>query len=251
MTTYLRSYPLENFGNIQHAFFTRNGGVSQDVYNSLNAAYSKGDKLEHILENRRRIARTFGEENEQLVSLRQIHSDIVLPVTRPFRHGDIPEGDGLVTNAPGLIIGVITADCVPVLLYDPSAGVVGAVHAGWRGATSRVLLNAIAEMNKLGAYDIRAAIGPCIWQESYEVGRDVYDCLINPDKYCQPGNDEKWQFDLPGYVRDRLIDHGVKQVSESMANTYADEASFFSYRRATHRKQNGTGHMISAIKLLY
>ncbi|MFC3096660.1 peptidoglycan editing factor PgeF [Alteraurantiacibacter palmitatis] len=192
----------------------------------------------------------------QLVRLRQVHSALALPVTAPFLPGEEPEGDALVTATPGLVLAVVTADCAPVLLADPVAGVVGAAHAGWRGAFGGVLENAVAAMEALGAdrARIRAAIGPTIAQASYEVDAGFRQRLLDADPvnaaFFAPGaRADHFQFDLPAYVRARLIAAGVGEVGDTARDTYADARHFHSFRRATHRGEPTYGRQFSAIGL--
>lgn len=186
-----------------------------------------------------------------LIMAKQVHSARVLRVTGPWS-GPPPEADGLVTDKPGLLIGVVTADCAPVLFADAEAGVVGAAHAGWRGAVGGVLENTVAAMEQLGARraNISAAIGPTIAQASYEVDAAMRDRFEAADQhFFAPGRPDRWQFDLPGFVRQRLCRAGVGAVEDLSADTYAQERRFFSFRRATHRGEPTGGRQTSVIGL--
>lgn len=186
-----------------------------------------------------------------LVLARQVHSAEVLQVHGPWR-GALPEGDALVTRERGLLLGIVTADCAPVLLADPAAGVVGAAHAGWRGAVGGVLENTVAAMAGLGARPERivAAVGPCIAQPSYEVDAALRDRFAPPAQgFFVPGREGRWQFDLPGFVAARLRTAGVGEVADLCEDTYAQPGRFFSFRRATHGGEPTGGRQTSAIGL--
>ena len=238
-----------------HGFFTRLGGVSTGPYASLNCSLSGGDLREAVLENRARAARTIGAEPTRLVGLMQVHSPDVVEVTDVWAPGAGPRADAMVTRCPGVALGIITADCAPILFVDASAGVIGAAHAGWRGALAGVIEATIAAMHRLGARPggIVAAIGPCIHQNSYEVGDDLRDAVLARDpcdaRCFAPGRrDGKWQFDLPGYCRTRLTAAGVHSLTID-ADTAADETRFFSYRRRTLGGGGPIGHQVSMIML--
>jgi len=236
-----------------HGFFTRQGGISNGPYASLNCSLSSRDAPDAVLENRARAARAIGADPKSVVGLMQVHGTDVVRVGTPWVPGGGPKADAMVTNRPGLTLGIITADCAPVLLADADAGVIGAVHAGWRGALGGVLEAALAAMAALGATSITAAIGPCIRQESYEVGADLHDAVIarapNDGRFFRPGQREsRWQFDLPGYCAARLMAAGIGLVETIAADTLADEARFFSHRRRMLNGSGPTGHQISLIR---
>ena len=236
----------------RHGFFTRHGGISTGPYASLNCALSGQDDPAHVAENRARVARHLGAA--ALLGLHQVHGPAVITVTDPWPQGEGPRADAMVTDRPGLALGIITADCAPVLLHDPAAGVIGAVHAGWRGALAGVLEATVDAMLALGAArpGIAAAIGPCIRQPSYEVGSDLYDAVIARDRrdaVCfapgRLGAGPHWQFDLAAYCAARL--QGIGTIHTVDADTLADEARFFSHRRRTLAGGGPIGHQISAI----
>ncbi|MBB5371953.1 peptidoglycan editing factor PgeF [Acidocella aromatica] len=233
----------------KHGFFTRNGGVSQGLYASLNCSFSS-DNPDHVRENRARVAAAMGVKREHLLGVKQVHGDGVVTVRAPWAEGAGPAADALVTNLPGLALGVITADCAPVLFC--AEGVVGAAHAGWRGALAGVLEATAAAMRELGARDIHAVIGPCIGQASYEVGADMRDAVLarhtTDTQFFEAGRPGHWHFDLPGYCAARLHAAGVKAEALGL-DTYAQEQEFFSYRRKTLRGEAATGHQISVIRL--
>lgn len=239
---------------IRHGFFTRRGGVSSGIYDSLNCGTGSNDQPDHISANRARVAGWFGGSEDRLVNVFQHHSADVITVDAPFA-GDRPKADALVTATPGLILGILTADCGPVLFADPENGVVGAAHAGWRGAFSGVLEATIAAMVRLGARPsaITASLGPTISRAAYEVGPEFIDRFIHQDaghqRFFTPSDtDGHAFFDLPAYIASRLQDTGVSfEISDRC--TYGDEDHFFSYRRNTHRNQRDYGRQISAITL--
>lgn len=239
-----------------HGFFTREGGVSSGPYASLNCSLSSGDAREAVLENRARAARTIGASNHRLVGLMQVHGADVVEVTTPWEPGAGKRADAMVTARPDIALGIVTADCAPVLFADTQARVVGAAHAGWRGAVAGVLEATIAAMTKLGARPATtaAAIGPCIRQQSYEVGADLRDAVLAhdaaSDRFFAPGRrDAHWQFDLAGYCAARLAAAGIARLDVIDADTAADEARFFSYRRNTLGGGGPIGHQISIIAL--
>jgi YfiH family protein len=246
---------LASLPGIAHGFFGREGGVSEGLYASLNCGPGSKDDPKRVAENRGRVTKALAPEG-RLVTLAQIHSPHVYVVGPGWDASLHPEGDGMVSAIPGVILGIQTADCVPVLLADARAGVVGAAHAGWKGAISGVLDAVIAAMVDLGARpaDIAAAIGPSISQENYEVGAEFRHRFLDAD----PGNAEffkaagrptHFQFDLPGYVRRRLGLAGVGDIADPALCTYPPENGFFSFRRTTHRGEPDYGRQISAIVL--
>jgi len=237
---------------LRHAFFTRRGGVSRGIHASLNAGLGSSDDRGHVSENRRRIAAALAIAPDQLVTMHQTHSATVLAVDAP--PGARPRVDALVTDRPGLALAVLHADCAPVLLADPGAGVVAAAHAGWRGATGGILEATLAEMVARGAElpRVRAAIGPTIAQPSYEVGPEFPDPVVaawpEAARHFRPAPRAGHHlFDLPGYIAMRLAASGVGAVEDLALDTYRDERRFFSYRRATHRGEADYGRLLSAI----
>jgi YfiH family protein len=237
-----------------HGFFTRQGGVSVGAYASLNCSFSSGDDRDAVTENRERAVRALG--GGQLVGLMQVHSAEVVEVNTPWQPGAGPKADAMVTKRGGVALGVVTADCAPILLSDTQAGVVGAAHAGWRGAVTGVIEATVAAMTRLGARPdrIAAGIGPCIQQASYEVGSDLRDAVLRQAasnaQFFAPGRQPvRWRFDLPGYCASRLASAGVDSIATVQADTSADETRFFSHRRRTLRGGGPIGHQISIIVL--
>lgn len=252
----LHSPALSAFGEkgVAHGFFTREGGVSEGLYAGLNVGLGSEDEPARIHENRARVANWFGAAPDDLSSLYQIHSPDVVIVDKPTG-GERPKADGQVTATPGVILGILTADCGPVLFADPEARVIGAAHAGWKGAFDGVLENTIAAMESLGADRARivASLGPSIAQRNYEVGPEFHERFLarNADwaRFFTPSDkDGHHLFDLPNLTVSRLAAAGVRAENLDVC-TYADEDRFFSYRRTTHRKEPDYGRQISAIML--
>jgi YfiH family protein len=237
---------------IVHGFFGRTGGVSSGIYASLNCGPGSGDEPTAIGQNRDRVAKRLGA---QLVTLYQIHSDKAVAVTAPWGD-DRPQADAMATAAPGVALGILTADCAPVLFADRHAGVIGAAHAGWKGALGGVIESVLAAMEKLGADRDRivAAIGPCIAQNNYEVGAEFRDRFADIDSandrfFIPSDKPDHFRFALEGYVVHRLTAAGISSIEPLHADTYAREADFFSFRRTTHRREPNYGRQISAIAL--
>jgi YfiH family protein len=250
----LRSALLEG-SHIAHGFFGRTGGVSKGIYASLNCGPGSGDDPADVVENRRRAAGAL-DGRAQLVTLYQVHGSGAVTVAEPWIAGEAPRADAMVTNNTNIALGILTADCVPVLLADRAADVVGAAHAGWKGAVAGVTDAAIAAMEALGAKRSRiaAAVGPCIGQDNYEVGPEFHSGFLRAevgnDRYFAAGTRAgHYRFDLGAYVCDRLADSGISRVERLPACTYAQEAEFFSFRRATHRGESDYGRQLSAIML--
>jgi polyphenol oxidase len=238
--------------HIAHGFFTREGGVSSGIFSSLNCGLGSGDDIALVTENRRRVAASLGVA--EVVSAYQVHSADVIEVTAPF--AERPKADGLVTAIKGVALGILTADCGPVLFSDVEAGVIGACHAGWKGAVSGVTDNTVLAMEKLGARrsNIVAVLGPTISHAAYEVGPEFPNAFLQLDasneKYFTPSiKPSHYMFDLPAYLVSRMTAFGLGQVHDLALCTYSDEKRFFSYRRATHRNEKDYGRLISAIAL--
>lgn len=237
--------------DVPHGFFTRKGGVSSGPYDSLNCGQFGMDDVSCVIENRSRAIRALGGDPDRLVSVKQVHGNRVVTVTATWQPEDIQTADALVTTQRGLALGIITADCAPVLFADTTGKIVGAAHAGWRGALAGVLEQTVEAMRALGAETINAAIGPCIGAESYEVTADLHDAIVADDpeneRYFTVSDPVHWNFDLPGYVDGRLQACGVS-TAVMRIDTFADEERFFSYRRRTKRHERFGGHQISVIR---
>ncbi len=241
---------------LPHGFFTRAGGVSQGPFASLNCSVSSGDAPEALRENRRRVARAMGVDPERLLGVTQVHGIDVATVSSPWQPGAGPRADAMVTDRPGLALGIITADCAPVLLADRARGVAGAAHAGWRGAAAGMLEAVVAAMERLGARRERivAVVGPCIGQDSYEVGPELRDAVAAAtpaasEAFFRAGRGDRLQFDLAGYCVARLVGHGVGTATALGCDTRTDEQRFFSHRRRTLAGGGPIGHQISVIAL--
>lgn len=246
----------ESLSFVPHGFFTRRGGVSPAPFDSLNCSLASPDRAENVAENRGRVAACLGVASERLMGLTQTHSATVISLTHdthPWRPGQGPQADALVTDRDDLALGVITADCGPVLFASPDGRVVGAAHAGWRGAAGGVLEATVTAMADLGASDLVACVGPCIRQPRYEVGAEmraeVLDRTPGAEGYfLQAPRMGHYLFDLPGYCLYRLRRAGLRRVSALGLDTCADPQRFFSHRRRVLAGGGMIGHQISAIR---
>jgi len=241
--------------NIRHGFHTRLGGVSKGIYQGLNVGLGSDDNREDVLENRRRVANYQGVTADHLMTVYQVHSPDIITINNPFEDARRPKADGMVSATPGMALGVMSADCGPVLFADAKNQVVGACHSGWKGAIGGVLENTISAMQRLGAEpkNINAVLGPTISVEHYEVGPEFVDRLMalenSNENFLAPStNSDHAMFDLPGYIVTRLENAGVNATWTGHC-TYADEKRFFSYRRKTHRNEPDYGRQISVISL--
>lgn len=239
---------------LRHGFFTRRGGASSGIFSGLNCGPGSSDQSDCVRLNRARVAVALGVSAPDLVGVHQVHSADVV-VVREAASGERPKADALVTNRPGLALSVLTADCQPVLFADHGAGVIGAAHAGWRGAMDGVLEATLDAMEGLGARraQVQAVIGPCISQRAYEVGPEFLDRFLAEDagnaSFFANGKDGRYQFDLVGYGLARLRAAGVGRAIWTGHCTYSQPDLFFSYRRSVHDGQADYGRLISAIRL--
>jgi hypothetical protein len=239
---------------VPHGFLGRRGGVSQGVCAGLNVGHGSGDDPA-LIERNRRLAVEAVAPGARLATVYQVHSPDVVEVTQPWPHEERPKADAMVTDRPGLALGILTADCTPVLLADRQAGVIGAAHAGWKGAFGGVLHETVAAMERLGAVRGRivAAVGPTIGRKSYEVDEDFFRRFVAADDdydlFFTDGRPGHYQFDLEGFVLARLAAAGVRRIEALGLDTYADPERFYSYRRATHRGEPSYGRQISIIAL--
>ena len=252
----LEAPSLSSLTGIRHGFFTRAGGVSSGIYASLNGGVGSNDAQEQVTENRARMAAALGVARDRLLTCYQVHSPNVVIAELPWSPKARPHADAIVTQVAGLAVGVSTADCGPVLFADAQARIVGAAHAGWRGALTGVLEATLATMEGLGAKRTRiaAALGPVITQPNYEVGPDLVERFLaaDPDnkRFFVPSQRAQHAlFDLPGYIAMRLERAGVESFENLGLCTYADPERFFSYRRATHRGEPDYGRHVNAIAL--
>lgn len=246
---------VDALGDLPHGFLGREGGVSEGIHAGLNVGLGSDDDRAAIVENRRRAVEAIAP-GYRLVTLHQVHSANAVAATEPFGDAGRPHADALVTDRPGLLLGILTADCVPVLFADKGAGVIGAAHAGWKGAISGVTDSTIDAMERLGAQRsaITAAIGPCIARASYEVD----EAFVRRFEDDDPANERfvadgrragHAQFDIEAYVAHRLASAGIARVIALGEDTYAQPDRFYSFRRATHRGEPGYGRQISLIGL--
>jgi YfiH family protein len=248
--------PTLALAGVRHAFFTRHGGVSDGLYATLNGGLGSHDDAASVAENRARMARELGVKPHALLTAYQIHSANVAVVREPWSGNARLYADAIVSRTPGLAVGVTTADCGPILLVDPAARVIGAAHAGWRGALSGIVEATVAAMKDLGARPERlvAVLGPMIRQQNYEVGPDLIACFVAEDAanerfFAAAARDGYALFDLAGYIHGRLSRAGVRQIEDLALCTYADAAQFFSFRRSTHKSESDYGRHVSAIAL--
>ncbi len=254
MLTPLEADSLSILPGIRHGFFTRQGGTSRGLYASLNCGAGSKDDPVAVIENRSRVAQHLGGFNDDVQTIYQVHSADVHVVDQFVPRESLPKADALVTRTRGLVIGVLTADCAPILFADPEAKVVGAAHAGWRGAIGGVLEATVTAMEGLGAERSRifASLGPCIGPKSYEVGPEFVAEFKTADAanarfFTIPKGRQTPHFDLPSYVMSRIDRLGLRRTERLAPCTYENESMFFSFRRATHRKESDYGRQISAI----
>lgn len=238
---------------IRHGFFTRRGGASSGIFSGLNCGTGSSDQSEAVQINRGRVAQAMQVDPGNLIAVHQVHSADVVTVSGAMN--DKPRADAMVTATPGLALSILTADCQPVLFADTKAGVIGAAHAGWRGALDGILDATLEAMEALGAdkADITAVIGPSISQAAYEVGPEFFDEFMDDDpqnaQFFANGAGDRFQFNLPGYGLHRLRRAGIGSAEWTRHCTYSDSDRFFSYRRSTHAKEADYGRLISAIRL--
>ena len=246
---------LDGVPGVGHAFFTRRGGVSEGPYASLNCGFGSGDSPESVAANRGLAMERLALSGDHLVTVRQTHSADVAVVEAPWTPAAAPSADALVTRTLGVALGVLTADCAPVLFADAEAGVIGAAHAGWRGGLAGVLDATVEAMTGLGARARRivVAIGPCIHQPSYEVGPEFRAAFVGAEsangEFFAPGDGDRLLFDLPGYLERRLATMGLGAVERLAHDTRDGDDLFFSYRRATEQGETRYGRGLSAIAL--
>ncbi|HVI91438.1 MAG TPA: peptidoglycan editing factor PgeF [Dongiaceae bacterium] len=247
---------LGGLTGIRHGFMTRGGGISTGIYATLNCGIGSKDATDAVLENRGRAVAEIGMPRASLVTAYQVHSAKAVVVDRVWSWEEAPQVDGMATAKPGITLGILTADCAPVLFADEKARVIGAAHAGWKGAITGILQDTVAKMVDQGAKAgrIRAAVGPCIGQMSYEVGPEFPAPFLAQDpahaRYFIPSiRDQRYMFDLGGYVRDQLRGMGLAGVELTGGDTCAEEEKFFSYRRTTLRQEPDYGRQISLIGL--
>jgi polyphenol oxidase len=251
----LGSSLLSAIPGLRHAFFTRDGGVSDGIYAGLNGGLGSNDDPRNVVENRRRMAQQMGVAPDHFLSVHQVHSPDAVVASGPWEGASRPRADAIVTRTEGIAISVTAADCGPILLVDPNARVIGAAHAGWKGALTGILESTIDAMERLGAErgGMVAAIGPLIRQHSYEVGGEFVERFIDAEAdnavfFLPSASEGHSMFDLAGFIRMRLENAGVLMIDDIGVDTYSDER-FYSYRRSVHRKEPDYGRHVHAIAL--
>ncbi len=251
-------YTSQSLKTLKHGFFTRQGGVSQGVFESLNFTISKGDTIDHVHQNRGIALEKLGLTDKTLLTVNQVHGNQVIIAEEPwpFNEGQTPNADAILTQNPSLVLGIFTADCVPILLHDKASQTIGVIHAGWRGAREGIVSETIQKMYDLGAQpaDIQAVIGPAIDQKNYEVSDDVFTAFItlSPSHmrfFKASEHKGKFLFNLKGLVAEQLKFNGLKWIEDMSMDTYTLEKDFFSCRRAFHQGEKSFGCMLSAISL--
>jgi YfiH family protein len=242
--------------SINHGFFTRKGGVSVGIYDSLNCGYGSGDSLKNVRENRERVAEMLGVDGGELCTASQIHSTKAVIVQETWQVSHAPVADALVTNQAGIAIGVLTADCLPILFVDAKNGVIAAAHAGWKGAFAGIIESTLKAMQQLGAENehILATIGPAIAEQSYEVGAEFYQNFVaqnaeNEGFFAPYLSANSYLFNLPAYGKHRLEKSGITQINIIAKDTFSNDNEFFSYRRSCKRGEPAYGRQISAIMM--
>lgn len=250
----LRAANLAALAGIRHGFFTRQGGASEGIYAALNCGLGSKDEAARVIENRRRVGEHLDAAHAGVTTLYQVHGATALCIAAPASRENLPKADAVVTAMPGLAVGVLTADCAPVLFADPEAKVAAAAHAGWRGAVAGIIESTIEAMVSLGARraSIRAAVGPSISLKVYEVGPEFEAALLAQDpgnEHCffRPAGGARAHFDLARYVAGRLGRAGISDIAVEAPCTFENESLFFSYRRAQMLNEPDYGRQISAI----
>ena len=250
MTEYLKSNVIENF---KHGFFKRTGGVSINEFSSLNCNYSSFDTISKINSNRALVSNLMGIKTSDLITLKQMHSSDVINITERIEPDEI-EGDSMVTSKEGICLGILTADCAPILFGDFEKKIIGAAHAGWKGLYGGIVENTLEKMMQLGAKmkNICVAIGPCIQKNNYEVGIEFYERFINKDRTYKKfflKENNKILFDLPGSISFRLRLQGIRNIQSLNKCTFSEKKNYFSFRRNQKNKLGDCGRMISTIKI--
>jgi YfiH family protein len=249
------SKELIKFANIKHCFFSKNGGVSKELYNSLNCGLGSGDKKENVLKNLSIVSKKMGVDKNNLYTMSQTHSNKVVIINKNNQDIKRVDSDALITNIKNISISVLTADCVPILIYEKINNVVACIHAGWKGAINGIVENTFNKMMRLNENNnFYVAVGPCIGLENYEVGKEFYDKFIHENKKNErlffQNENNKFNFDLRKYVNFKITKFDVKYVENVDLNTYAEKENFFSFRRSVKLKEKDYGRCISTIGLI-
>ena len=249
------SKKLSDFNNIKHCFFSKNGGVSKDNYSSLNCGLGSNDKKENVLNNLSIVSKKIGVDKNSLFTMNQTHSNKVVIINKSNQYAKRVNADALITNVKNIAISVLTADCVPILIYEKINHIVACIHAGWRGAINGIVentFNQIIKINKNNSFYV--AIGPCIGLENYEVGKKFYDEFISKnktnDKFFSPKKNDKFLFNLREYVNFKITKYDVKFVENVDLDTYTEKENFFSFRRSRKLGEKDYGRCISTIGLI-
>jgi YfiH family protein len=248
------SNKLKKIENINHCFFSRKNGFSTGIYKSLNCGTGSKDKKENIGKNLKYVSDKLGINFDNLILMNQTHSNQVIIIDKNNMKLKNFESDAIITKIKGLALSVLSADCVPIILYDKKNAAIGCIHAGWKGCASGIIENTLKKFNMMGeTNDLLACIGPCIGKESYEVGDDVYKKFLRVDKensnFFINKNDKKFLFDIRGFVQNKLLEYGVKDIDNIDLDTFQDPINFFSYRRSKKMKDSDYGRCISTICL--
>ena len=248
------SEKLNKFSNLKHCFFSKNNGFSSGLYESLNCGIGSKDKVSNVKENLNYVANFMGVKSENLILMNQTHSNNVVLINPNNNYSKI-DADAIITKSKGFALGVLTADCVPIIFYDQINNTIGCVHAGWKGAFSGIIENLIDKLIGINKkFKITASVGPCIQQKSYEVDHSFFKNFVNDDKenelLFKKKNSEKFLFDLRGYVNKKLKNNGIIDVDNIEMDTFSDDKNFFSYRRSLKLAETDYGRCISTIKLL-
>ena len=249
------SKKLKGFNNINHCFFSKNGGVSQEIYSSLNCGLGSDDKKENILKNLDIVSQRIGVNTKNLFTMNQTHSNKVVVINDANKHPRRINSDALVTNQKNIAISVLTADCVPILIYDEINQIIASIHAGWKGAFGGIIENTLNEINKIsGSGKINVAIGPCIGVNNYEIGQEFYVSFVQRSKknkrFFFPVSKNKFLFDLRKYINSKFEELGVNHIENISFDTFSDEKNFFSFRRSKKIGEKDYGRCISVINLI-
>jgi len=248
------SKKLNKFKNINHCFFSKKGGFSKGIYQSLNCGLGSKDEKQNVLKNLDLVAKKMEVDSENLILMNQTHSNKVIYVDKKNKNQNKIESDSLITNIKGLALGVLTADCVPIILYDEINNIAGCIHAGWKGIISGIIENTLNKFKEISSKNkITACVGPCIGAESYEVGKEFYEDFIKESKmnnnFFSKGNNNKFHFDIRKYVNEKLKNWGIDNIDNINIDTLKDAENFYSYRRSQKLGQKDYGRCITTISL--
>ena len=247
------SKKLKEFKNINHCFFSRKNGCSEGYYDSLNCGLGSSDSKENVIKNLEIVSQKIGCKNESLITLNQIHSNKVIYFEDKNSLQNKLTGDAIITKVKNIGVGILTADCAPILLYDPKKNIIGCIHSGWKGALNGIIKNTFKKLNEINSKnsDLTVVIGPCIKKENYKVKIDFYNKFVNQDLknkiFFEKFDNESYIFDLRGFVNNEIESFNVKNIENIDMDTYSEEQNFFSYRRSKIRKENDYGRCISVI----